>query len=283
MSECDALRAELSRISQQIAALDSKFISIAEKPIIYRAIGKVDGKADSNASKILNIVLKIAEIVARVAAAQSTADGAASKASDALSLIGAVKAGLEFVLGELRQYVIRERFNALENRVSIIENGLDILTRLAQSLAIRIGRNESAIAYLKGLIEGIQNLIAVIQHQVTSNTERINRLEAITEDLDRRDRSLAVRVESLAEYIEDLKRRMKKAEDKILANEIAIRVNSVAIATLIVTVTALGAALAALQTEVTVLARAIASLVAQLFRVKLTADLALKLAQEALR
>ena len=296
MSECDALRAELQRISQQIAALDSKFIPVTEKPKIYNAIGKVDGKAESNASKILNIILKIAQIVATIATAQSTADGAANKASSALSLIGAVKAGLEFVLGELRQYVIRERFNALENRVSIIENGLDILTRLAQSLAIRIGRNESAIAYLKALIEGIQNVIVAIQRQVTSlipvvnsNRERINRLEALTEDLDRRVRSLAVRVESLAEYIEDLKRRMTRAEAKILANEIAIRVNSVAIAALIATVTALGVALATLGrtvaglvASVAALGRAIASLVAQLFRVKLTAELALRLARLAL-
>lgn len=290
-TECDDLRNELRRLGQQISNLDNRFIPLSEKPAIYRAIGKAQGTADTNTSKILDLVIELAKLLATIIAVKSVADGAATKAGKALSLLGAIQAGLEFVLGELRQFVIRERFNALENRVNVVEGNLDVLTRVVQFLKRAIDANARAIEAVKqslntlyALFYSLRNQVATLDSKVFSLEQRVSLLENYLETIKKQIRSLFVRVNTLEDLVAEIQAwrqtvdtrlrslfvRVNTLEDtlkeirvRLLAAERKINGLLAAVATLTATVGALGVALAALTAVVKALGIALAKLTAQ--------------------
>ena len=268
-AECDALRNEIQRLRQEISGLNQRFIPLSEKPKIYSAIASVEDKTKTNRTSIVNLLTALATLAATVVSAVAVADKADTKASKALGGLGAVAEGLKFVIGEMRQYVTRNRFNALENRTDAIEGNLNILTRLAGVLSNRIAQNSRAISSLIERMGRAESLIRHIEFRVAELYRITNRIAGEV-------RILQATVELLRRLFDALERRVLAAERKIIGLLTAVAALAVAvgilqgqIAALIATVTALSATVAKLVVAVARLVLQVAANIRAIAQIKI--------------
>jgi hypothetical protein len=227
---CDDLRAQLTRIENEIAGLDSRYMAASERLPIGAAIA-------ANSAAILALGVNVAII-------DGIASGAAAAAATALGIAQAALAGFAVILRLLTGYVTRERLDALENRVSIIERGLDGLLALIQFVSGRVDAQEVVIRSMAALLESMRATIQAV-------------------------RVLAIDAATLASQALDLARNL---EARVKSLEIWRVATVVTLAALVAGAAVMAAAIAVLEGEVIALATAVAIIEAEI--VTLTAAVA---------
>lgn len=286
MSECDELRQEIERLRQAINGLQGRYMLATERQPIKEAIAEAQSTADN--AKVLAVSASAAAAAAAATAvtAKSDAAGAVGEAASALSIAKAVEAGLTFVLNQMRAYVTRERFSALENRLNLIERGLDILTRLAGTLNNRISANRGRIDALEASVRSLLSQISLIFGQIAGLRQQLASLAVDVRQnalditgLKNRLAFLEQKVEANRQSILDALALAREALNKAIENGRQILLLQAAVAALTATVAALGATVAGLVATVAALAKAVGVLTAGLAR--LAALVARLLAQVA--
>ena len=284
--ECDELRQEIERLRQAINGLQGRYMLATERQPIKEAIAEAQSTADN--AKVLAVSASAAAAAAAATAvtAKSDAAGAVGEAASALSIAKAVEAGLTFVLNQMRAYVTRERFSALENRLNLIERGLDILTRLAGTLNNRISANRGRIDALEASVRSLLSQISLIFGQIAGLRQQLASLAVDVRQnalditgLKNRLAFLEQKVEANRQSILDALALAREALNKAIENGRQILLLQAAVAALTATVAALGATVAGLVATVAALAKSVALLTAGLAR--LAALVARLLAQVA--
>ncbi|MEO0648856.1 MAG: hypothetical protein AAFZ17_22325 [Cyanobacteria bacterium J06650_10] len=244
--DCEALRAEIQRLRQEVAGVNER---------IERAQGTAD-RALVGATVAGGLATAA---LTKATAADATAVSAASKAVNALGLAN-------LVLNQLQQYVTRQRLTALENRVSVVESGLDILTRLAQTLSNRIAANKRKLdqvvedmSRLFSQLSALSGRVADLQQQVNRISQRVGVLEAA--------------IEKLRQAIAEIRQIAQRAWDKAIENGRQILIlqglvaaNTAAIAVLTAGLFTLGKTVALLSAQVARNFAAIQALAARVAR-----------------
>ncbi len=283
-AECDQLRVELQRISSQIAALDNRYMLASERQPINSALSRLRTGLET-VKQVADTAKAVADLAKELA---GIADG---KAGRAFSLAEAAYAVYQVILNELRQYVLRERFNALENRLTIVENSLNSFISALQAVNRRALEALSRLDVVELDIRVIKRNLLDLRDRLTNLLGRVVDLEQWRQVVDARLRqierdiySIYIRVNTLEDYVEELKAKVRALEiwrtaiqAQVVALIAAVGVLTAGLAALTATVTALGKVVAVLVAKMAVviatltgLVRSVASLLVQMAIVRST-------------
>jgi chromosome segregation ATPase len=277
-AECDALRGEIQRLRQELAGLDQRYMAASERQPINNSLTALRSKLE-NVKKVADTASSIAKL------AKELADVAGGKAGRAASLAEAAFAAFQVILNEMRQYVLRARFDALENRLNAVERTFDIVLRANEAVnrraleaLRRLDLVELAIRVIDRTLEDFRRRITDLLGRVVDLEQWRRRVDALLENIDRQIVSLFIRINTVWDWVIELQAKVRALEvwrriiqSQVIALEVltaaaaaALAALSVIVYGLVKTVAVLVGQMAIVRAALITLTRTVASLVAQM-------------------